>query len=499
MIDAWPELLPRAGQDPLEASAAQSLRNVAWFRDNPLALFAEVARRAEGALGRFDLGVRPAALALNVDAAQAILSHPALDKELRPYGYAGTFRGFSVLRDLTGETLPYLDHARAKARRPWVIPAYPAAQRQLMFDIDNTGDSARLDALLAAHTQDGRTDLYRAFARFIFERLCTVLFGQSYADDAADIAAAVDEANLCLHQLCSRWWPKPMLALGPTAGRLREVRAQMERFSRRILRDLRDRLDRGEGPVPAFALCDFASLSDDEIRDEIVTQFIAGTESTSLAASWTAWRMMQHPTWWRRAHDDVTETDVAELRRGGLSRDGDLSRCLREGLRLFPSFWQYLRVAREDTCVMGQDVKKGTIHFVSPYLLQRDPRRYAQPDAFDPARSHVDNVSLTFGFGGRSCLGGRLAQGLITDVLRALLLHRPAPLAPAEAATEDGVRPLIFGLKRSAGFFVRLSPAPRTAGAASSGSAAQSLRWSGPAHTSVRSGAGTSPGSSPAR
>ena len=121
-------------------------------------------------------------------------------------------------------------------------------------------------------------------------------------------------------------------------------------------------------------------------------------------------------------------------------------------MRLYPSFWQFLRVAQRDTVLLGHPVPAGSIAFISPYLTQRDPRRIQNPDRYEPGRKDGDKAAvaenLVFGYGSRSCIGGRLAISMLLDVMAAVLTT--VTLEPL--STERNVDALFFGLRRVGGF-----------------------------------------------
>ena len=457
----WPHLAPTFDAvDPTRRTRRQALRNVAWFRENPLSLFGEVSRRGTG-FAFFDVGVRMAAVASTAEAATAAFTNPDLDKDSRAFGPLGSFRGFSVLRDLVGPSLPALEDVPAKARRQWVLPAYSGAQRIWLDQAPHEGP-ARLRALLREHTVGGTTDLFRACSRFVFERACTVLFGNPYSEDSASTVEAIEQANISLDHVCSRWLPASLLVVTERHAALKRARATLLTLANKILDDLHQRSPNDDRPAAAFSLCDFNALTDVELADEILTQLVGGTESTSTTVAWTALQLARSPSLWRAAADDVATTPLEALRAGGLGRDGALPRSIREGLRLYPAFWQVTRVAQRETSVLGHVVPKDGLVFICSYLVHRDPEVYHNPEEFRPFRdaptTRLPGHSITFGFGPRSCVGARLSQGIMLDTLRALLSLSPSPFVDVGAGPQDEIHPLIFGLKRKGGFPVQFAP-----------------------------------------
>jgi cytochrome P450 len=435
----------------------ESLRNLKAFRANPLELFREKAAGGDG-VSFFGLGVRQAALVTVPDAAKALLTHPDFAKDARPFGVAGTFRGFSILKDLIGDGLAVLDGEEAAVRRKWVLPAYSSAQRGwITRPPSNTQE--RLEQLLGEYPPED-TELSRVLSRLIFEQFCAVMFGKPYVEWSEEVIGAIEAANRMLHVLSKHFMPWAHVLGGADAALFRKSRQTLFRFAARVVEDLHARID-APGPTPlGFMALPLAELTAEQQLSEVVTQLVGGTESTSLTASWTALLLAQHPDWWSQVQAQVDSTAPDELRRLPLSSPTPLPQCIAEALRMYPSFWQFLRVAQRDTELLGRPVKKGTVGFMSPYLAQRDASRFQQPNEFRPDRADSSELAgelLSFGYGSRSCIGGRLAVSLVISALGALVCCRR--IEPIQSHRD--VQALFFGLKRVGGFGVRVYPPSR--------------------------------------
>src|SRR5262249_16480827 len=132
-------------------------------------------------------------------------------------------------------------------------------------------------------------------------------------------------------------------------------------------------------------------MSDAQLRDEVMTLFLAGHETTAIALSWTCYLLAQNPA--------VEEKLVAEWREVLSDREpppDDLPRLrytetvIKESMRLYPAVWGIGRRAIADCEIGGYRIAAGTNIFIFQSLTQRDPRFYSNPEAFEPERWRDD-------------------------------------------------------------------------------------------------------------
>ncbi|MGH2368746.1 MAG: cytochrome P450, partial [Chloroflexota bacterium] len=132
---------------------------------------------------------------------------------------------------------------------------------------------------------------------------------------------------------------------------------------------------------------DGRGMTDQQLRDEVMTLFLAGHETTALALSWTWYLLAQHPAVEARLHDELR----AGLR-GQAPAAGDVPQLryteavISEALRLYPPAWTQGREAVRDCVIGGYPVRAGTVVVLSQWVLHRDPRFFDQPEAFMPER-----------------------------------------------------------------------------------------------------------------
>jgi cytochrome P450 len=196
-------------------------------------------------------------------------------------------------------------------------------------------------------------------------------------------------------------------------------RAMLDRIIYRLIeRRRRDRRDRHDALSLLLAAHDAETgyrPSDEQLRDEIMTLFIAGHETTANLLTWTLYLLARHA--------EIQEGTAAASRAG---EDSYLERVLKEVLRLYPPAWIIGReTLREVTLVGGMRIPEKTTVFMAPLMLHRRAEFFPDPERFDPDRWLTANpppfAYVPFGGGARRCIGEEFAMREASIVLRALM------------------------------------------------------------------------------
>jgi cytochrome P450 len=180
-------------------------------------------------------------------------------------------------------------------------------------------------------------------------------------------------------------------------------------------------------------------MSDKQLRDEVLTLFIAGHETTAIALSWSLYLLATHP----EAEQKIME-ELDTVLGGRLPEMRDMPRLtytnmvIQEAMRLYPPAWQTQREALEDVEIGGYTIKKGSTIMVSPFLTHRDARWWENPDEFIPERFAPENMEqhkyayFPFGGGPRICIGNQFAMMEAVLVLATLMQRCTFTLAPGQ-------------------------------------------------------------------
>ena len=197
---------------------------------------------------------------------------------------------------------------------------------------------------------------------------------------------------------------------------------------------------------------DGSSLTDEQLRDEILTLFVAGHETTAIALTWSWYLLAQHPECEARLHDEIDSVLAGRTPTfEDLPRLAYTEGVAAEALRLYPPVWVIGRIAKEKFELAGLRLPKGAVCVISPYLMHRDPRFYENPDRFDPGRwrpelrdAHPKFSFIPFGGGARVCIGERFAWSAMILVIATLAQKwrfRMADGEPVVAAPRVTLRP----------------------------------------------------------
>jgi cytochrome P450 len=158
-------------------------------------------------------------------------------------------------------------------------------------------------------------------------------------------------------------------------------------------------------------------MTDEQLRDEMMTLFLAGHESLANALAWTWYLLAQHPEVQAKLHAELDATlpsgpptfaDLRRLRYTGM--------VFAEAMRLYPPAWTLARFLTSDYEVGGYVLPAGAVVLLSQYVMHRDPRFFPDPTRFDPLRWTPEGIAerpaysyFPFGAGVRRCLGDNFA------------------------------------------------------------------------------------------
>jgi cytochrome P450 len=220
-------------------------------------------------------------------------------------------------------------------------------------------------------------------------------------------------------------------------GTVRRFEAARERLDATIYRIIRERrestVDRGDLLSLLLQAQDVeggtGSMTDQQVRDECMTMFLAGHETTANALAWTGYLLSQHSAVQQRAQHEVDMVLAGRPPQGADYRDlRYVEQVLTESMRLFPPAWMIDRRVVDKYEVGGYTLPADSIVVVSPYVIQRDPRFFDDPARFDPdrwtdeARSARPRYSyFPFGAGTRQCIGEGFARMSAVLVLATIL------------------------------------------------------------------------------
>ena len=355
------------------------------------------------------------------------INEPALIKELlvtQQHAFVKSL-GTRVLRLLLGEGLLTSEDPLHRRMRRVVQPAF---HRERIAEYARVMERDAAEFVARLHP-DEAFDAHAAMTELTLRIATETLFGSDESDSAGTVADAL--------RLMMTEFPAMLTPIGALRQRLplrntrRFWRARStldEIIYALIARRRRDGSDRRD--ALSMLLASRATPSpvegagDQQIRDEIMTLFMAGHETTANALTWAIYLLAQHP--------------AVDERAAGAVRTGDreyIARVVKEVLRLYPPAWIIGRESvRDVTLSDGSRIPSGTTVFASPLLLHRRADLFAEPDRFDPDRwlgpEPPPFAYVPFGGGARRCIGEEFALHETAIVLQALLRRYRFERAP---------------------------------------------------------------------
>jgi cytochrome P450 len=298
--------------------------------------------------------------------------------------------------------------------------AQPAFHRERIAGYADTM-AACAEEHVAGWRHGERRDLHREMMAVTLQIVARTLFGAAVEQDAAAVGHAFD---LVVREIAVRVArPLRIPDAIPTPGNLR-YRAGLRQLDRIVYEMIRTRRAQGGGGADLLSLLlhaqdeDGSRMTDAQLRDEAITLFLAGHETTAIALAWTLLLLARHPEAAARLAAEVdavlggrrpTMADLPRLARA--------EQAIKEAMRLYPPVYAVGREAVHDSEVGGIPVAKGTTVFMSQWVIHRDPRFYPEPHAFRPerwaseeARALPKFAYFPFGGGPRLCIGNTFAM-----------------------------------------------------------------------------------------
>jgi cytochrome P450 len=320
-------------------------------------------------------------------------------------------------------------------------------------------------------------DVHKDMMRLTLDIVARTLFGANVGDHGEDVGIALEAVLSVVSSPFELFLP--VLRRLPTPQRRRFDRA-VAKLDSIIYGVIERRRSSAEETNDLLSMLlhardeDGSRMSDKQLRDECLTLFLAGHETTAINLSWTWLLLHQNPEAQAKLVRELTEVlgdraptmaDLPKLRY--------TSHVIAESLRMYPPAWSMGREAREDVEVGGFRVARGAQVWFCPWAIHRDARWFDDPHAFRPERWEGDLAKrlhryayFPFGGGPRFCIGQAFAQMeavlLLATLARAFRLEvLPKPAIVPQASVT---------LRPKNGIHVRLSrrQASQGAGAATS-------------------------------
>ena len=384
------------------------VRSVAGFVGRPLSFLQRLAEEHGDVVELTMLG-RPWTLLFHPDDIEDLLVGHAADLARDDYS--------NVLKRVLGEGLLTSDGELWKKQRRLASAAFtPKRIREYAEAMSRVTDQG------LARWKDGeRVQLHEEMSHLTLEVVADVLFGASVSKaDVDTVRESMEVFNVLFAQSAETvlriptWVPTP---LNRAAQRAVE---RLDGLIARIVETRRRSGERRNDVLDALLTAtdeDGTKMNDKQLRDEVVTLFLAGHETTALALTYTLRLLATHPEKYGRMLDEV---DGVLAGRAPTQADAErlpfTSAIVREGLRLYPPVWSMARHSRRDLELAGVPIRANMQVILSQWVVQRDARWFREPERFRPERWLGDECAdlprfayFPFGGGPRVCIGQHFA------------------------------------------------------------------------------------------
>jgi cytochrome P450 len=246
-------------------------------------------------------------------------------------------------------------------------------------------------------------------------------------------------------------WPRWLADL-PRSGVARRTLGEFDQVIDRLI----DERTRAPGNYPKDLLARLIAARDErtgggmtaqEVRDHIITIFLAGHETTAMAMTWTWFLLSQHPQEESRLH-----AELDSVLGGRAPTHEDLSKLtytrmvVEESMRIYPPVHTMAREAIGDDTLVGRRIPKGSTIMIAPWLLHRHVKLWDNPGRFDPERFSPERSAtrprfsyLPFGGGKRICIGAAFALTEATVLLATLAQRYSLRVVPAHPVVPQGL------------------------------------------------------------
>jgi cytochrome P450 len=414
------------------------------YRRGPLPFFQNLAERY-GDISYFHLGPQPA----------YFFNHPDYIKDILVTNNQNFMKGLALQRAkrLLGEGLLTSEGEFHRRQRRLAQPAFHRNRIASYADV-----MTAYAAKTSRRWRDGETlDISEEMMRLTLGIVGKTLFDADVTSDAKEVgeamAAAMDLFNTLTLPFFNLLQKLPL----PQFRRFNNAKLRLDAIIFRLIEERR-RSGRDHGDLLSMLLLaqdtegDGGQMTDAQLRDELLTIFLAGHETTANAMTWTWYLLSQNPEVDSKLHEEL-----AEVLGGRLPVFDDVARLkftemvLSESMRLYPPAWAIGRMALNDCEIGGYVVPKNSLVLMSQFVMHHDPRYFADPFRFDPQRwtpeareARPQFSYFPFGGGPRRCIGEGFAwmEGILLLATMAQDWQmRLAPNHPVELKPVITLRP----------------------------------------------------------
>jgi len=373
-----------------------------------------------------------------------LISHPDGVKHVLQDHHTNYCKGrrYKGITKLIGEGLLTSDGEVWKKQRRLSQPAFRTAQVAAMVNSTASLAVKMAEDWRAAALRGESVDAFAATVRLSMQANMANLFDDTpeVIDELGEILARAErEINLISDGLGVKI-PDYL----PGQRRLRKARAEIDQHIYRMIRRCRQGSVRPESLLAQLVHhkdeVEGDAMTDEQVRDQLVTFFNAGYDTSTAAVFWTIYLLSLHPE-----EQEAVRREAISVLGGRHPTHSDAAalpattRAIQESMRLYPPGWLFARESVQADSIMGYHIPAGSTVMLSPYVTHRHPEFWNAPGEFRPARFLPEAAAarhkmayFPFGAGPRQCIGGGMAMAALPLIVATIARAVRWQLSPGQ-------------------------------------------------------------------
>lgn len=270
--------------------------------------------------------------------------------------------------------------------------------------------------------ENGDIDLTKEMMNITADIVLKTLFSSDNPSNQKEMYETMEIAqNYIMHRVTN----PHLIPINYINGKHRRFKKTMKLFDQNVLDLIKERRTDPNPPHDLLTMLLMAKdedtgegMSDKQLRDEAITVYSAGHETSANALAWTIFLLSKKPEIVQKIRDEVDQYLTDEIPTFEDIRNLKYTQqVIEEGMRLYPPAYAVGRENIKEDEIIGYKIPRKSIIFISIYALHRDPKFWENPEEFDPSRFEPEKVKqrprlayLPFGAGPRMCIGNHFAM-----------------------------------------------------------------------------------------
>ncbi len=325
------------------------------------------------------------------------------------------------LKLLLGEGLVTSEGQLWKRQRKMIQPSFHKQHINNLFDEMLGCTNEMIKEWKVEAQQGGKIDFAPEMMKITLQIIAKTMLSADFKTEAKSVGVSLTYLLKALEERVLRGINFPLWVPTPANTEFKNKRKVLDALIYKLISDRR-KTGHQKGDLLDMLMesryeDNGEAMPDKLLRDELMTIFLAGHETTATALTWTFYLLAKHPEVYQKLKKEVKDVvGEGELTFQHIHQLKYTKACINECMRLYPPVWVIGRRATEDNMVGDYLITKDTSVLISPYIVHRNPAYWKNPDVFDPERWETEEVKqmdkfayFPFAAGPRMCIGNNFA------------------------------------------------------------------------------------------